>query len=95
MFKPAILALALTVGGAAAATAQTNNFLGSLDLSPFETQTMSVAVATDKATGRKFNVVKLPNGKMMVLMSMDKISAFSPYADDSEMMYSGHTGTAR
>ncbi|MFC6789632.1 hypothetical protein ACFQE0_08390 [Methylobacterium komagatae] len=54
----------------------------------------SVAVASDR-NGRKFNVVKAPNGKMMVLLPVEKVKNFSPYADDSEMMFGGTKGSTR
>jgi hypothetical protein len=64
------------------------------DLTPFEKMEASVAVASDK-NGRKFNVVKGANGKMMVLIPVEKVKDFSPYADDSEMMFGGTKGSTR
>lgn len=97
MLKSSALALILVAGAAGGALAQTqaNDALSPYDVSQFETRTMQVAVATDRQSGRRFNVVKLPNGRMMVLLASEKLSALSPFADDSEMMYSGHGGTAR
>lgn len=98
MLKSGLVALVLVTGAVGGALAQTPTTSGGLDgyeLSQFETKEMSVAVATDKKSGRKFNVVKLPSGKMMILLSSTKLQALSPFTDDSEMMYSGHTGTTR
>ncbi|MFC6792240.1 hypothetical protein ACFQE0_23315 [Methylobacterium komagatae] len=64
------------------------------ELTPFEKMEASVAVASDR-NGRKFNVVKAPNGKMMVLLPVEKVKNFSPYADDSEMMFGGTKGSTR
>jgi hypothetical protein len=63
-------------------------------LSPFETIKASVAVASDR-NGRKFNVVRAPNGRMMVLLPVDRVKDVSPYADDSEMMFGGTKGSTR
>ncbi|WP_019904978.1 hypothetical protein [Methylobacterium sp. 77] len=102
MIKPALAALALlaVAGGAGiqTATAQTATPMPWSDnytLSAFETVPANVAIATDKQTGKSFNVVKLANGKMMILMSPDKVKSLTPFSDDSEMMFSGHGGTTR
>lgn len=88
-------AFTMAVGMSAPLHAQTLSAFGSnVELAPFEKMEASVSVATDK-NGRKFNVVKLPNGKMMVLISMDRIKDFSPYSDDSEMMFGGTKGSTR
>ena len=93
-----VAAFAAVAGLGAPALAQTLGLIGvygsSFELSPFEKMEASVAVASDK-NGRKFNVVKLPNGKMMVLISMERVKDFSPYSDDSEMMFGGTKGTTR
>lgn len=93
-------AIVLALAGAAGASAQAHAqgpisvYGSSFELSPFAPMQTSVAVASDK-NGRKFNVVKLPNGKMMVLVAMDRVRDFSPFADDSEMMYGDHKGSSR
>ena len=88
-------AFTMAAGMAAPLQAQTLSAFGSsVELSPFEKMEASVSIATDK-NGRKFNVVKLPNGKMMALISMDRIKDFSPYSDDSEMMFGGTKGSTR
>ncbi len=69
-------------------------FGSSFELAPFEKMETSVSVASDK-NGRKFNVVKLPNGKMMALVSVDRVKDFSPFADDSELMFGGSKGSTR
>ena len=93
-----VAAFAAAAGLGAPAFAQTygsvNAYGSSFELTPFEKMEASIAVATDK-NGRKFNVIKLPNGKMMALMSVEKIKDFSPYSDDSEMMFGGTKGTTR
>ena len=97
MIKSSAAALLFLVGTSGAVFAQTRTAdpMSAYDVSQFETQQVPVAVATDKASGKRFNVVKLPNGKMMVLVSADRVASFSPFADDSEMMFSGHSGTTR
>ncbi|GJE15857.1 hypothetical protein [Methylobacterium marchantiae] len=97
MIKSALAAIAFfaAVGGAAAQTATPMPWSDQYTLSAFETVPANVATATDTQTGKSFNVVKLANGKMMVLMSLDRVKALTPFADDSEMMFSGHGGTTR
>ncbi|ACL63080.1 hypothetical protein [Methylobacterium nodulans] len=42
-------------------------------VSEFAPQQMMVAVATDTKTGRKFNVLKLKNGKMMAVAPINSM----------------------
>lgn len=81
------------------ASSQTLTGLGvansDVEVSPFETREVSIATAKDKKTGRTFNVVKLPNGKMMAMQSIEKLGDRLSYADDSEMMYGNHRGSTR
>jgi hypothetical protein len=99
--KRTVIMLALAGAAVAPAQAQAPQAPGSIsvfgsnfELSPFATMQASVAVASDK-NGRTFNVLKLPNGKMMVLVAMERVRDFSPFADDSEMMYGDHKGSSR
>ncbi|MFY9292336.1 MAG: hypothetical protein WAP03_16820 [Methylorubrum rhodinum] len=96
--KRTAIVLALVGAAVGPALGQT---LGSIDaygsnfeLSPFAPMQASVAVASDK-NGRKFNVLKLPNGKMMALIAVERVRDYSPFADDSEMMYGDHKGSSR
>lgn len=99
-FRISVAALAM-VGALTAlpATSQTLTGLGvagsDIELSPFETQPLPVATARDRKTGRTFNVVKLPSGKMMAMQSIEKLGDRLSYADDSEMMYGSHPGSTR
>ncbi|BAU94006.1 hypothetical protein PUR23_14565 [Methylorubrum populi] len=87
---------ALTALPATSETLKELSVAGSdVELSPFETRQLPVATAKDKKTGRTFNVVKLPNGKMMAMQSIEKLGDRLSYADDSEMMYGNHTGSTR
>lgn len=41
------------------------------DITPFAPQQMMIAVATDRKTGKKFNILKSKSGKMMIISPMD------------------------
>jgi hypothetical protein len=66
-----------------------------IELSPFETHSVPVAIARDRKTGRTFNVVRLPNGRMMAMQSVERLGGRLSYSDDSEMMYGNHPGSSR
>lgn len=93
--KATAVILTASTGAAAQSPTSIEVMGGRFDVSAFEPTQAYVAVAMDKQTGRKFNVVKLSNNKMMVLMSVDRMKAITPFSDDSEMMYSGHPGSTR
>ena len=40
-------------------------------VTPFEMRELMVSVATDKATGRRFNLVRMPNGTVMAMVPLD------------------------
>lgn len=40
-------------------------------VTPFEPREMMVAEATDRASGARFNIVKMPSGRIMALVPMD------------------------
>jgi hypothetical protein len=48
----------------------------------FAPQQMMVGVATDSKTGRKFNVVKLKNGKMMAISPITGMQGMPEMAQD-------------
>ena len=54
-------------------------------VSPFETKDLMVAVATDKATGEKFNLIKMPNGHLMAVVPLDGMTA-PPKVDPQDLM---------
>ncbi|MGU3661742.1 hypothetical protein [Methylobacterium fujisawaense] len=87
---------ALTALPAASETIKGLNVAGSdVELSPFETQQLPVATARDRKTGRTFNVVRLPSGKMMAMQSIERLGDRLSFSDDSEMMYGNHPGSTR
>ncbi|WP_132256136.1 hypothetical protein [Methylobacterium segetis] len=51
-------------------------------LSQFAPQQMMVAVATDTKTGRKFNVLKLKNGKMMAIAPVNSMQGMPETAQE-------------
>ena len=40
-------------------------------VTPFEPRELMVSTATDRATGRRFNIVRMPSGAMMVMVPFD------------------------
>lgn len=54
-------------------------------VTPFETKDLMVAVATDKATGARFNIVKMPNGHLMAAVPLDGMKE-PPTIDPKDLM---------
>ena len=54
-------------------------------VTPFETKEVMVAVATDKTTGAKFNVVKMPNGHLMTPVPLGGMKE-PPKVDPADLM---------
>ena len=50
-------------------------------VSNFAPQQMMVAVARDRTTGRKFNVLKLRNGKMMAIVPISSMKGMPATAE--------------
>ena len=77
--RTSILALAALATFPLPAFAQNRTLpagFGAFEISAFEMQQAAIAVAMDKMTGHKVNVVKMKNGHMMVLVPFDGYAAF-------------------
>jgi hypothetical protein len=75
MSKALFIAGALVAASSGTALAQQTFSAWGHDftVSNFAPQQMMVGVATDRATGRKFNVIKLRNGTMMAVVPMSSM----------------------
>jgi lipopolysaccharide/colanic/teichoic acid biosynthesis glycosyltransferase len=75
MSKALLLAgvLVVAVSGQAMAQRTISAFGSTFTVSDFAPRQMMVAVATDTRTGRKFNVLKMRNGKMMAIVPMNSL----------------------
>lgn len=54
-------------------------------VTPFEAKDVMVAIATDKTTGKAFNIVKMPNGHLMAVVPFDAMTA-PPSVDRKDLM---------
>ncbi|GJD47500.1 hypothetical protein OPKNFCMD_0208 [Methylobacterium crusticola] len=54
-------------------------------LSPFQAQTLETAVATDRATGRRLMIVKMKGGRMMALVSPQRMQPVGEMGEDDPM----------
>ncbi|WP_246725441.1 hypothetical protein [Beijerinckia sp. L45] len=74
---PLTLGLLGTAGliGHAAAQGTFSAWGHDFTLAPFQTQTLEMTTATEKATGHKMNLVKLKNGHLMALVPADRYMA--------------------
>ena len=54
-------------------------------VTPFEMKEMPVAVATDRATGKRFNLMWMPNGRMMAIVPLDRMTA-PPIVEANDVM---------
>ena len=82
-----LLAVGLSsAAGIGFALADESGMFKDFELTPFQSQTLEVAVATEKANGHKMNVVKLKNGHMMVLVDADKYMALMFGAPNTYMV---------
>ncbi|MGU3661745.1 hypothetical protein [Methylobacterium fujisawaense] len=75
-------ALIVAMGGYALAQQTFSAWGHDFTVSQFAPQQMMVAVATDSKTGRKFNVLKLKNGKMMAISPIGGMQAMPDMAQD-------------
>ncbi|MEA1830775.1 hypothetical protein U8607_01645 [Methylobacterium durans] len=88
MLKTLALTSALITAGIGGALAQTT-FMAwghNFDLSPFRATEMQVATATERGTGKSFNVVKLKNGHMMAVVGIDRMSGAPAATADADMI---------
>lgn len=87
MVKTSLVAAGLLVASLAPALAGTTfkAWGHDFDLSPFRTVEMQVGVATDRATGHRFNVMKTKSGAMMAIVPTERMGAM-PEISDSELM---------
>ena len=75
-------ALIVTTSGYALAQQTFSAWGHDFTVSQFAPQQMMVGVATDSKTGRKFNVVKLKNGKMMAISPIPGMQGMPEMAQD-------------
>lgn len=54
-------------------------------VTPFATKETMVAVATDKATGATFNLIRMPNGHVMAVVPLDGMRE-PPSVDAKDLM---------
>lgn len=67
----ALAALALAGPAAASLSGLVSAWGHDFAVTPFEMRELMVSMATDKATGRRFNIVRMPGGTMMVMIPFD------------------------
>ncbi|MCP1542146.1 MULTISPECIES: hypothetical protein [Methylorubrum] len=91
----ALLAAGLLVAAASGAALAQQSFSAwghDFDLSPVSPSSASphqaqIVVATDRKTGRKFNCLKLPNGKMMAVVPINSLKGM-PEVSEEDMIHS-------
>lgn len=54
-------------------------------VTPFEPMQLMVAIATDKATGKQFNIIKMPDGYVMAVVPFDQMAKMPEIAPNSLM----------
>ena len=88
MSKALFIAGALVAASSGSAFAQqTFSAWGhEFSVSSFAPQQMMVAVASDSRTGRKFNVLKLKNGKMMAIVPINRMKGM-PATAEKDMLH--------
>jgi hypothetical protein len=87
MSKTLLLASVLVAAVSAQAIAQQTfqAFGSNFTVSNFEPRQMMVATATDRKTGRQFNVVKMQNGGMMAIVPLNSMRRM-PRVSRSDIM---------
>lgn len=79
----------LYLAAAAPATASLSNLVSAwghdFAVTPFEMKAMQVAVATDRVTGSRFNVIKLSNGHLMAVAPVDTMT-MPPITQPKDLM---------
>ena len=85
----AILPAVALLAGTGLATASLSGLVGAWGhdfvVTPFEPMQLMVAIATDKATGKQFNIVKMPDGHVMAVVPFDQMSKMPEIAPNSLM----------
>lgn len=87
--KRIILPAAALLAGTAGAMASLSSLVGAWGhdfvVTPFEPMQLMVGMATDKKTGRQFNIIKMPNGHVMAVVPFDQMPKM-PEIDAKDLM---------
>ncbi|TXM73705.1 hypothetical protein FV226_08810 [Methylobacterium sp. WL12] len=85
----AILPAVALLAGTGVATASLSSLVGAwghdFAVTPFEPMQLMVAMATDKATGKSFNVIRMPDGHVMAVVPFDQMPMM-PEVDPKSLM---------
>lgn len=85
----AILPAVAFLAGSGVATASLSSLIGAWGhnfiVTPFEPMQVMVGMATDKATGKQFNVIKMPDGHVMAIVPFDQMTKM-PEIDPKSLM---------
>ena len=85
----AILPAVALLAGTGVATASLSSLVGAwghdFAVTPFEPMQLMVAMATDKATGTSFNVIRMPDGHVMAVVPFDQMPKM-PEVDPKSLM---------
>ncbi|WP_426314823.1 hypothetical protein ACN9MF_02385 [Methylobacterium fujisawaense] len=85
----AILPAVALLAGTGVATASLSSLVGAWGrdfvVTPFEPMQLMVAMAADKITGKQFNVIKMPDGHVMVVVPFDQMAKM-PEIDRKSLM---------
>lgn len=85
----ALVPIAMLLAGTGAALASLAGLVGAWGhdfvVTPFAPMELMVGMATDKATGKQFNVVKMPNGHLMAIVPFDAMKDM-PAVDPKDLM---------
>lgn len=77
MMRAIVPAVAL-LAGTGAAMASLSGLVGAWGhdfvVTPFEPMPLMVAMATDKITGKQFNIIKMPDGHVMAVVPFDQMA---------------------
>ncbi|GJE13622.1 MULTISPECIES: hypothetical protein [Methylobacterium] len=71
---PAVALLAGTSVAMASLSALVGAWGHDFVVTPFEPIQLMVAMATDKATGKQINVIKMPDGQVMAVVPFDQMA---------------------
>ncbi|GJE58167.1 hypothetical protein [Methylobacterium trifolii] len=73
-----VLPVVALLAGTGIAGASLSNLVGAWGhefvVTPFEPMQVMVGMATDKATGKQFNVIKMPDGHLMAVVPFDQMT---------------------
>ncbi|WP_244538900.1 MULTISPECIES: hypothetical protein [unclassified Methylobacterium] len=85
----AILPAVVLLAGTGMAMASLSSLVGAWGhdfvIPPFEPMQVMVAMATDKITGKQFNVIKMPDGHVMAVVPFDQMAKM-PEIDSKSLM---------